>query len=107
MSGGVALNCVANGKLQKEKIFKNIWIQPASGDAGGALGVAQTIYFDHLNNKRKTQGKMLVFFSAMCIIYMITTLKKEERIRIPIVFWYKNHIFIFFTFNRFLRDVPS
>lgn len=53
MSGGVALNCVANGKLQKEGIFKNIWLQPASGDAGGALGVAQTIYFDHLNNERK------------------------------------------------------
>jgi len=57
MSGGVALNCVANGKLQKEKIFKNIWLQPASGDAGGALGVAQTIYFDHLNSKRKTNSK--------------------------------------------------
>jgi len=53
MSGGVALNCVANGKLLKEKIFENIWLQPASGDAGGALGVAQTIYFDHLNNPRK------------------------------------------------------
>jgi carbamoyltransferase len=53
MSGGVALNCVANGKLLQEKIFANIWLQPASGDAGGALGVAQTIYFDHLNNPRK------------------------------------------------------
>ena len=53
MSGGVALNCVANGKLMKEKIFDNIWLQPASGDAGGALGVAQTIYFEHLNNPRK------------------------------------------------------
>ena len=57
MSGGVALNCVANGKLQKEKIFKNIWLQPASGDAGGSLGVAQTVYFDHLNNKRKASPK--------------------------------------------------
>ena len=52
MSGGVALNCVANGKLLQEKIFDNIWLQPASGDAGGALGVAQTIYFEHLNNPR-------------------------------------------------------
>ena len=52
LAGGVALNCVANGKLQREKIFKNIWVQPASGDSGGALGVAQTIYFDHLNNQR-------------------------------------------------------
>lgn len=40
MAGGVALNCVANGKLLQEGIFKNIWIQPASGDAGGALGAA-------------------------------------------------------------------
>ena len=40
MAGGVALNCVANGKIIKEKIFENIWIQPASGDAGGALGAA-------------------------------------------------------------------
>jgi carbamoyltransferase len=55
MSGGVALNCVANGKLLKEKIFDNIWLQPASGDAGGALGVAYAIYYDHLNNKREVQ----------------------------------------------------
>lgn len=53
MAGGVALNCVANGKLLEEKIFKKIWLQPASSDAGGALGVAQAIYFDHLNNPRK------------------------------------------------------
>jgi len=52
MAGGVALNCVGNGKILKENIFKNVWIQPASGDAGGALGVAQTIYYDHLDNNR-------------------------------------------------------
>ena len=40
LAGGVALNCVANGKLQSQKLFKNIWIQPAAGDAGGALGAA-------------------------------------------------------------------
>ena len=40
LAGGVALNCVANGKLLKEKIFKNVWVQPASGDAGGSLGAA-------------------------------------------------------------------
>ena len=56
MSGGVALNCVANGKLLKEKIFENIWLQPASGDAGGALGVAYAIYYDHLNNQREAQA---------------------------------------------------
>jgi carbamoyltransferase len=44
LAGGVALNCVANGKLLKEKIFDNLWIQPAAGDAGGALGAALTGY---------------------------------------------------------------
>lgn len=52
MAGGVALNCVGNGKILKEKIFDKIWIQPAAGDAGGAIGVAQSIYFQHLHNKR-------------------------------------------------------
>ena len=45
LSGGVALNCVANGALIKENIFKNIWIQPASGDAGGSLGAALAVYY--------------------------------------------------------------
>ena len=49
LSGGVALNCVANGKLIKEKIFDDIWIQPASGDAGSALGAALIGWHDYLN----------------------------------------------------------
>ena len=53
MAGGVALNCVVNGKILKEGLFKNIWIQPASGDAGGALGSAQAFYYQELDNKRK------------------------------------------------------
>ena len=53
MAGGVALNCVVNGKILKEGLFKNIWIQPASGDAGGALGAAQAFYYQELDNKRK------------------------------------------------------
>ena len=53
MAGGVALNCVANGKILKEGLFKNIWIQPASGDAGGALGAAQAFYYQELDNNRK------------------------------------------------------
>ena len=53
MAGGVALNCVANGKILKQGLFKNIWIQPASGDAGGALGAAQAFYYQELDNKRK------------------------------------------------------
>jgi carbamoyltransferase len=53
MAGGVALNCVANGKILKDGLFKNIWIQPASGDAGGALGAAQAFYYQELDNQRK------------------------------------------------------
>ncbi len=52
IAGGVALNCVANGKILKEKIFDNIWIQPASGDAGGALGGALALWYQELGNKR-------------------------------------------------------
>jgi carbamoyltransferase len=52
LAGGVALNCVANGALIKKKIFRNIWIQPASGDAGGAIGAALSIYYSMLNNPR-------------------------------------------------------
>ncbi len=52
MAGGVALNCVANGKLQKENIFKNIWIQPAAGDAGGAVGAALYAYYEMFGGKR-------------------------------------------------------
>ena len=53
LAGGVALNCVANGKIVKEKIFKNIWVQPAAGDAGGALGAALSIWYLKLNKVRK------------------------------------------------------
>ena len=52
LAGGVALNCVANGKLLKEKIFDNIWIQPAAGDAGGALGAALALWHIEQNNPR-------------------------------------------------------
>jgi carbamoyltransferase len=52
MAGGVALNCVANGKILRDKAFKDIWIQPASGDAGGALGGALSVWHKELNNPR-------------------------------------------------------
>lgn len=52
LAGGVALNCVANGKLWKSKIFKNIWVQPAAGDAGGALGAALLLYYNISGKKR-------------------------------------------------------
>ncbi|MFA6254828.1 MAG: carbamoyltransferase [Patescibacteria group bacterium] len=53
LAGGVALNCVANGRILKEGIFKNIYIQPAAGDAGGAVGAALYFYYDCLNNYKK------------------------------------------------------
>jgi len=52
LAGGVALNCVANGKILKEKIFENIWIQPAAGDAGGALGSALALWHQELKKER-------------------------------------------------------
>ena len=58
MSGGVALNCVSNGLLVKKNIFENIWIQPASGDAGGALGCALGVYYQMLNKKRLINKKL-------------------------------------------------
>ncbi len=52
LAGGVALNCVANGKILKENIFKNIWIQPAAGDAGGSLGAALALWHIEQKNNR-------------------------------------------------------
>lgn len=54
MAGGVALNCVANSKILEKGLFENIWIQPASGDAGGALGAAMSVWHQYLGNKRIT-----------------------------------------------------
>ncbi len=53
LAGGVALNCVGNGRILREGQFKNIWIQPAAGDAGGALGAALLIWYQYLNQPRK------------------------------------------------------
>jgi carbamoyltransferase len=52
LAGGVALNCVSNGKLLKEGPFKNIWIQPAAGDAGGSLGAALSTWYEYLNKPK-------------------------------------------------------
>jgi len=52
LAGGVALNCVANGRILRESPFRNIWIQPAAGDAGGALGAAYAVYYKYLNHQR-------------------------------------------------------
>jgi len=57
LAGGVALNCVANGRILRESPFENIWIQPAAGDAGGALGAALLVWHQYLENKRVADGK--------------------------------------------------
>jgi len=57
LAGGVALNCVGNGRLLREGPFRDIWIQPASGDAGGALGSALLVWYKYLGNKRSCDEK--------------------------------------------------
>jgi carbamoyltransferase len=58
LAGGVALNCVGNGRILREGPFENIWIQPAAGDAGGALGAALFVWYQLLGNERRVSGKM-------------------------------------------------
>ena len=59
LAGGVALNCVGNGRILREGPFENIWIQPAAGDAGGALGAALFVWYQLLDNQRKVDGQDL------------------------------------------------
>ena len=58
LAGGVALNCVANGVLLREQIFDNLWIQPAAGDAGAAVGAAYSAWYEFLNNKRECDSNL-------------------------------------------------
>jgi carbamoyltransferase len=57
LAGGVALNCVGNGRILREGPFKRVWIQPAAGDAGGSLGVAQLIWHRHLGKPRSLEAR--------------------------------------------------
>ena len=57
LAGGVALNCVSNGRLLREGPFKDIWVQPAAGDAGGAVGAALSVWHEHLDQPRSVSGK--------------------------------------------------
>ena len=57
LAGGVALNCVGNGRVLREGPFKNIWIQPAAGDAGGAVGAALFVWYQYLDNQRAADGQ--------------------------------------------------
>ena len=60
LAGGVALNCVANGKIHKLEVFKNIWVQPAAGDAGGSLGAALAAYHMHFEKTRSLHSEDLM-----------------------------------------------
>lgn len=64
LAGGVALNCVSNGRLLREGPFTDIWIQPAAGDAGGALGAALAIWYEYLGNPRRPDPAQLDFMQG-------------------------------------------
>ena len=57
LAGGVVLNCIGNGKILREGIFDQVWIQPAAGDAGGALGAALDTYYRHVDRPRIVQDQ--------------------------------------------------
>jgi len=79
MAGGVALNCVANGKLMRSGMFKDIWIQPASGDAGGALGAALAGWHIHLDKPRKGTGRDLMKGTLLGPEYDAREIRKVSR----------------------------
>jgi carbamoyltransferase len=85
MAGGVALNCVANGLVQKSGLFKNLFIQPAAGDAGGALGAAQLAHHVYFDEPRKTDSENDSMKGAFLGPYfsekeIIQTLKKQNAV---------------------------
>ena len=74
LAGGVALNCVSNGKLLRSGLFEDIFIQPAAGDAGGSLGSAMIAWYQYHNNKRKVNGK----YDSMNGAYLGPSYSNEE-----------------------------
>ena len=79
LAGGVALNCVANGKLIKEKIFDNIWVQPAAGDAGGSLGATLALWHIEQKKERKINTKDSMQGSYLGPIYSQTQIEKDLK----------------------------
>ena len=79
LAGGVALNCVANGKILKEKIFDNIWVQPAAGDAGGSLGAALALWYAEQGNKRLINLKDSMKFSYLGKEYSQEEIEKQLK----------------------------
>ena len=80
LAGGVALNCVANGKILKEKIFEKIWIQPAAGDAGGSLGAALALWHIDQGNKRLVNSNDNMKGSYLGTEFNQSEIEKELKI---------------------------
>lgn len=78
LAGGVALNCVANGKLLRKRIFSDLYIQPAAGDAGGALGAAMAIYYQYFELERKLPTTAAQFQDAMQGSYLGPSYSTQE-----------------------------
>ena len=79
LAGGVALNCVANGKILNEKIFDNIWIQPAAGDAGGSLGAALALWYLENGNDRKINNSDMMKGSYLGNEYSQAEIESELK----------------------------
>lgn len=73
LAGGVALNCVANGRIQREGPYKDMWIQPAAGDAGGSLGAALAVWHEYFGNERNGNGS-----DIMCGSYLGPQFSNDE-----------------------------
>lgn len=96
LAGGVALNCVANGKLLRENVFDKIWIQPASGDAGGAIGAALGVYHMMLNHPRTVRAKDAMKGSYLGPAYVQSDI--EQRLKAA------GAIFTTFTEDRMIDE---
>ena len=79
LAGGVALNCVANGKILKSKFFNDIWIQPAAGDAGGSLGAALAFWHKELKKKRNSSSKDMMMGSYLGPKYNHDQIEKDFK----------------------------
>ena len=79
LAGGVALNCVANGRILRDKAFSELWIQPAAGDAGGALGAAQALWFQELGNERTADPADSMRGAYLGPAYSNEVIEKELR----------------------------
>jgi len=88
LAGGVALNCVANGRLINETPYKNIWIQPAAGDAGGALGAALAVWHQYMGRPRQINGKDGMEGSYLGISFDNKAIEAYlKKHKIPLLIW--------------------